>query len=109
MSLTSDIRLPERSGLRDRVRRGGELAREKMSRMRERASDAGYLARKGAIRGSLASVAAVRNRPATFGLAALLGVAAVAVMASPALRGRVKHGAGRLLTAAQRQRGLIRI
>ena len=84
-------------GLRDTYERAGSHAHEFSRVAGRRSRDA-----------ALATVAQVRRRPAPFGLAALVGVAAVALWLSPRLRADVIDGAGRLWNEVQKHKGSLR-
>lgn len=121
MTIASDIDLSEgREPLRERAARtgaalrqaaadAGALAYDGFGRLRERSGGARHLAGKRIRTAGLATVATVRRRPVGVGLAAVLGVAAVAVLASPRLRGQAMDGGARLWNALQRRRGKLRI
>jgi len=100
---------PRQEGLSQRLGRAAEDVRERYDRAGERAHD---LARTASRRGrdrALATVAEVRRRPAPYGLAALVGVAALALWLSPRLRGDIAEGAGRLWNEVQKHKGALRL
>ena len=107
MFMQSDVE-PRREGLRERLGRAAEDVRESYERAGERAQDFARTASRRGRDTALATVAQVRRRPAPFGLAALVGVAALALWLSPTLRGDLAEGAGRLWNEVQKRKGSLR-
>lgn len=107
MFMQSEVE-PRRQGLRAKVGRAAEEVRDNLDRA---SVEAKQFARSASRRGrntALATVAEVRRRPAPFGLAALVGVGALALWLSPRLRGDIVEGAGRLWNEVQKHRGALR-
>ncbi len=97
-----------RENLRERFDRAADSLRDTYDRAGSHAQDFTRVASRRSRDAALATVAQVRRRPAPFGLAALVGVAAIALWLSPKLRGDVVEGAGRLWNEVQKHKGALR-
>jgi len=107
MFMQSDVE-PRRESLRERFGRAADGLRDTYDHAGSRAQEFARTASRRGRDTALATVAQVRRRPAPFGLAALVGVAALALWLSPKLRGDIAEGAGRLWNEVQKRKGALR-
>lgn len=107
MFMQSDVE-PRHEGLRERFGRARDDLRDTYDHAGQRARQLTRTASRRGREAALATVAQVRRRPAPFGLAALVGVAALALWLSPRLRGDLAEAAGRIWNEVQKHRGGLR-
>ena len=108
MYMQSDVDPRAHASLRERFGRAADSFRDSYGRIGDQAHELARTASRRSRDTALATVAEVRRHPAPFGLAALVGVAALALWLSPRLRGDIAEGAGRLWNEVQKHKGALR-
>jgi ElaB/YqjD/DUF883 family membrane-anchored ribosome-binding protein len=94
--------------LREAAGEAGSRAWDEFEHAREQAADLAREARRRGRDTAMMAAQQVRRRPASFGLAAVVGIAAVALIASPRLRKLVSELGQELLAEISEHRGAMK-
>jgi ElaB/YqjD/DUF883 family membrane-anchored ribosome-binding protein len=95
--------------LREAAGEAGARAFEEFEQAREQAADLARVARKRGRDAALIAASQVRRHPASYGLAAIVGVAAVALLLSPRLRKLVAQIGDELVEELKDHKGSLRL
>lgn len=95
--------------LREAAGEAGARAFEEFEHAREQAADLARVARKRGRDAAMIAASEVRRRPASYGLVAVVGIAAVALLASPRLRQLVADLGEELLSELKQHKGSLRL
>ncbi len=101
----------ERAGkaLREAAGEAGARAFEEFEQAREQAADLARIARKRGRDAALVAASEVRRHPGSYGLAAVVGIAAVALLLSPRLRKLVADIGEDLVAEIKQHKGSLRL
>ena len=94
--------------LREAAGDAGARAYEEFENAREQAADLAREARKRGRDAALVAASEVRRRPGSYGLALVVGIAAVAFLASPRLRRLAADLGEELLSEVKQRKGAMR-
>lgn len=95
--------------LREAAGEAGARAFEEFEHAREQAADLAREARKRGRDAAMIAASEVRRRPASYGVAAVLGIAAVAFLLSPKLRQLVADLGEELVSELKEHKGSLRL
>lgn len=95
--------------LREAAGEAGSRAFEDFEQAREQAADLARIARKRGRDAALIAASEVRRHPASYGLAAVVGIAAVALLLSPRLRKLVADVGEDLVDEIKQYKGSLRL